>query len=44
MATYSGILAWRTHGQSNLVGYSAWGRKELDTNEPQHSTALCMYK
>ena len=26
------------HGQSNLVGYSAWGRKELDTTEPQHST------
>ena len=27
MATYSSILAWRTHGQRNLEGYSLWGHK-----------------
>ena len=25
MATHSGILAWRIHGQRNLAGYSPWG-------------------
>ena len=33
MATHSSILAWRTHGQRNLVGYSPWGHRELDTAE-----------
>ena len=28
MATHSGILAWRTHGQRSLVGYSLWGHKK----------------
>jgi len=35
MATHSSILAWRIpmdRGR-NLVGYSPWGRKELDTTE-----------
>ena len=27
----------KSHGQRNLVGYSLWGSKELDTTE--HSTA-----
>ena len=31
MATHSSILAWRIHGQRNLVGYSLWGHKELFT-------------
>ena len=31
MATHSNILAWE--GQRSLVGYSLWGRKELDTTE-----------
>ena len=35
MATHSSILAWKSHGWRNLVGYSPWGRKELDTTE-QH--------
>ena len=39
MATHSSILAWRSHGQSNLVGYSSWGRKrvrhELTTKQQQ---------
>ena len=29
MATPSSILAWKTHVQRSLVGYSPWGRKEL---------------
>ena len=33
MATHSSILAWRTHGQRSLEGYSPWGHKELDTTE-----------
>ena len=33
MATHSSILAWRIHGWMNLVGYSPWGHKELDTTE-----------
>ena len=31
MATHSSILAWKSHGQRNLVGYSPWGHKESDT-------------
>ena len=30
MTTCSGILC---HGQRSLVGYSPWGRKELDMTE-----------
>ena len=34
MATHSSILAWKKSlGWRNLVGYSPWGRKELDTTE-----------
>ena len=33
MATHTSILAWRIHGQSNLVGYGPWGHKELDMIE-----------
>ena len=33
MATHSTILAWRIRGQRNLVGYSPWGSKEVDTTE-----------
>ena len=33
MATHSSILAWRTHEQRSLLGYSPWGRKESDTTE-----------
>ena len=33
MATHSIILAGESHGQRSLVGYSPWGRKELDTTE-----------
>ena len=29
-ATHSSILAWKSHGQRSVVGYSPWGHKELD--------------
>ena len=31
MASHSNILAWETHGQRSLVGYSPGGRKESGT-------------
>ena len=31
MATHSSILAWESHGQKNLAGYSPWGHNGLDT-------------
>ena len=33
MATHSSTLAWRVPWTESLVGYSSWGRKELDRNE-----------
>ena len=33
IATHSSILAQKSQGQRSLVGYSPWGRKELDTTE-----------
>ena len=30
MATHSSFLLGDVHGQRSLVGYSPWGRKELD--------------
>ena len=33
MATHSSTLAGESHGQRSLVGYSPWGRKELDMTE-----------
>ena len=34
MTTYSSVLAWEIPWtERNLVGYSPWGRKELDTTE-----------
>ena len=29
MATHSSILAWKSHGQRNLAGYSPWGCKDI---------------
>ena len=29
MATHSSILAWETHGQRSLAGYSPWGCKRV---------------
>ena len=39
MATPSSVLAWKIHGQRSLLGYSPWGRKELDTTERLHFTS-----
>ena len=33
MATHSSILAWKTTDGGTWLGYSPWGRKELDTTE-----------
>ena len=33
MATHSRILAWKSHGQRSLAGYSPCGHKDLDTAE-----------
>ena len=33
IAICSCILAWKSHEQRSLVGYSPWGHKELDTTE-----------
>ena len=35
MAAHSSILG-ESHGRRSLVGYSPWGRKELDTTERLH--------
>ena len=31
MATHSSILAWKSHGQRSLAGYSPWSRKGSGT-------------
>ena len=36
MATHSSILAWKIPWTEEPVGYSPWGRKELDTTEQLH--------
>ena len=33
MTTHSSVLAWKSHGQRSLAGYSAWDHKELDVTE-----------
>ena len=33
MATHFSILAWTSHGQKSLMGYSPWGCKESDMTE-----------
>ena len=33
MTTHSTILAWESHGQRGLPGYSPWGHKKSDTTE-----------
>ena len=41
MATHFSIPAWENHyGLRSLVGYSPWGRKELDTTERLHFHTL----
>ena len=33
IATHSSILAWKSHGQRSLAGYSPCGHKESDTTD-----------
>ena len=40
MATTPVLLPGKFHGWRSLVGYSPWGRKESDTTERLHFTAL----
>ena len=40
MATHSVSLPGNPHGWWNLVGYSPWGCKELDTTERFHFTYM----
>ena len=37
------FLPGKSHGQRSLVGYSPWGRKELDTTEKLDFTYLEQY-
>ena len=36
MATHSSILTWKIPWTEELVGYSPWSHKELDTTERLH--------
>ena len=44
MVTHSGILAWQSHGQRSLVGYSPWDHKRIEhylvTNQQQQNSAF----
>ena len=40
MAPYSSTLAWRTHGQRSLVGYSPYVCTESDMTEATKHTQL----
>ena len=44
MATLSSILAWNPQEQRNLVGFSPWGRKELDMTERLSTHILTQLK
>ena len=44
LATHSSILAWETHGQRKLVGYTPWNLKvghDLVTQQQQQHTLWC---
>ena len=32
MTTHSSVLAWKSHGQRSLAGYSPWGHKRVKHN------------
>ena len=40
MAIHSSTLAWKIPWTESLVGYSPWGRKELDTTERLYFISL----
>ena len=39
IVAHSSILAWESHGQRNLVGYSPWGCRELNMAEQLSSSS-----
>ena len=47
LATHSSILAWKSHGQKSLVGYSSWGCKrvghDLATKTTDIINTKCFY-
>jgi len=38
------LLPGKSHGQRSLVGYSPWGRKELDMTEQLHTDWVMVVK
>ena len=40
MAIHSSTIAWKSHGQRSLVGYSSWGHKESNMTERLHFFCL----
>ena len=40
MATHTSTLTWKIPWTEELVGYSPWGRKELDMTEQLHFLSL----
>ena len=42
IAAHSSTIAWKSHGQRSLVGYSPWSHKESDTTE--HVLTLGMWE
>ena len=44
MAAYSSMLAWISHGQRSLAGYSPEGCKESDVTEANTLTHICIHK
>ena len=42
MATSPGFLPGESHGQRNLVGYSPWAHKELNTTEQLGMVLYCV--
>ena len=41
LAALPSVLAWKSHGQSSLAGYSPWGLKESDTTSQLNSNKYC---
>ena len=44
LATCSSTLAWRIPEQRSLVGYSPWGRTELDMTEATQHAHMQTFK
>ena len=44
MATHSSILAWKSHRQRSVVGYSPWGCKRVEHSLATEHTRVGVYK